>query len=428
MNTNYLSKSMSSYARSLAAAGAIAAMSVVGQASAQETIKIGVIQALQGACSVWGAPIVTGFNMWAEDMNADGGVTLADGKTYLLDVSSYDNICYIPGEELKAARRAINDGVQVMLHTYTPASRQAIAKLVTDNEVLTISYGAGYLSPDFPYLVGTMTGAPTAYGMIAAHIAQTRPELTRYALITLDASFGEAAAAWFRASLAPYSDRVEIVYDESYSSATDMLGLMTPLIQTNPDVILELGFTHAEKADMVSITMQLGFEGVWSSEFWVKKFLADRVDFKDVAGRLYGGTVVEASEPTYSTRAHDVYKRFVELNGEEEWSASVSFGYDPMVALEPAFALATAPTGKAIREALLSIEEFDHPVFGPSKWGGADLFGTNQHLLTPTPMYNINSDGEFVLEANFDFAAWWEANSAVAIPVLEEGGEVYIGR
>jgi branched-chain amino acid transport system substrate-binding protein len=407
-------------------ASALAALSSHAAAEDKPVIKIGVIQALQGECSSFGAPIIDGFNIWADAINKKGGVQLADGKTYNLEPHAYDNVCYIPGEELKAARRAVNDGVQILLQTYTPASRQAIADLVTKNEVLTVSYGAGYLSPDYPYLMGTMTGAPAAYGALAAHIAETKPELTKFAIITTDASFGQAAAAWYRAALAPYKDRVQIVYDASFSSASDMLGLITPLMETKPDVILELGFSHAQKAEMVALTSQLGFKGVWGSEFWVRSFLTDRVEWKDVAGRLYGTTLVEASEPTFSPRAHEeLYKAYVAKYGEAAWSAIVSFGYDPMVMLEPAFEKATAPTGKAIREALLSLPNPVHPLFGKSEWGGEELFGINQHLYTPVPMYNIDANGEFQLETTVDFAAWWKMNRDAMMPVLKASGQVY---
>ena len=117
----------------------------VSNGQAQDTIKVGVIQPTAGVCAQWGIPVIEGAKMWADEHNQQGGLLVGDGKRYLLEVLAYDNVCYVPGEEIKAARRAVADGVDVMLQTFTPASREAIAKIVNDAKILTTSYGAGWL-------------------------------------------------------------------------------------------------------------------------------------------------------------------------------------------------------------------------------------------------------------------------------------------
>ena len=88
-------------------------------------IKVATLQPLAGDCAQWGIPITRGIEMWADELNAEGGILVGDGNRYQLTVKAYDNACYNPGEELKAARRAILDyGAEFMLQTFTPASRQ----------------------------------------------------------------------------------------------------------------------------------------------------------------------------------------------------------------------------------------------------------------------------------------------------------------
>src|SRR5262245_10606510 len=156
--------------RALGLASLLAGSLVAGAAQAADgVVKVGVIQALAGDCAQWGIPVVRGTQMWADELNAQGGILAGDGKRYTIEIRPYDNVCYIPGEELKAARRAIlDDGVQYLLQTYTPASRQAIADLLNEKKVLAISYGAGFLSEKYPYLMGGITGTSRPICMSSA--------------------------------------------------------------------------------------------------------------------------------------------------------------------------------------------------------------------------------------------------------------------
>ncbi len=395
---------------------------------ADHTIKIGVIQPQAGDCAQWGVPITRGVELWAAEQNEQGGVLSGDGKRHKIAVQGYDNGCYTPGEELKAARRAIlDDGVQFLLQTFTPASRQAVAELVTQNKVLTTSYGAGYLSADYPYLMGGITGSPASNMYVASHIAETRKELKRFAIITVNNSFGQASRAYYQAGLAPYADSVEIVYDQAYddAAANDMLGLLTPLIASKPDVILEMGFTPGQKGALIEAADQLGFKGVFGSEAWVMSFITDKVPLDQVAGRLYMAYSVEASEPTFSTRAHEFYKSYIAKYGEKEWSGFAAISYAAMTTFEPGFAAAKEPTGEAVKDALYAMTSIDHPLFGKSSWGGKDIYGADTHLLTPIPIYGIDKDGKFTVDGVTNVGDWWAKHRDAALPKLAAGGQVF---
>ncbi|RWX58343.1 ABC transporter substrate-binding protein, partial [Mesorhizobium sp. M2A.F.Ca.ET.039.01.1.1] len=118
------------------------ACGLTGYASAQETINVGVVQPQAGECAQWGVPITRGVQIWAEEFNANGGIADTTGKKHQIKVTTYDNNCYTAGDELTAFRRAIlDDKVNFILQTFTPASRQAVAQIATENKVLTTSYG-----------------------------------------------------------------------------------------------------------------------------------------------------------------------------------------------------------------------------------------------------------------------------------------------
>ena len=94
-----------------------------------------------------------------------------------------------------------------------------------------------------------------------------------------------------------------------------------------------------------------------------------------------------------------------------------------MTTFEPGFAGAMEPTGTAVREALLAADVLDHPLFGPSTWGGAEIYGANHHLMTPLPIYSVDEDGLFFVSSVVDVAEWWDANKAYALPKLEAAGQ-----
>jgi branched-chain amino acid transport system substrate-binding protein len=411
----------------LAALG-VAATHSTAPAVAADTITVGVIQPQAGDCAQWGIPITRGVEIWADQLNDEGGILAGDGKRYMLEVKKYDNICYIPGEELKAARRAIlDDKVTYLMQTFTPGSRQAIAEMTTEHHVLTTSYGAGYLSKDHPYLNGGITGSPTSYMLIASRAIVANPDAKRVAIITSDSSFGLAAKAYYEAGVAAHSDQAKVVYNESYGAdaTKDMLGLLTPLIASNPDIICELGFVPAQWASAIETLEQLGYKGAYCAEGFTMPLILKRVSAEALAGRIYSAYAFEASEPTFSAKGHDFYKTYVESYGMDEWSPYAPIGYAAMGTIEAGIMMAPSVDSVTVKETLYAAATVDHPIFGPSQWGGQEIYGANHHLLTPLPIYNVNANGDLVLDAVTDVAKWWATNKAVALPVLDAGGQVY---
>ena len=409
--------------------GAAALLGLLATASiaADSTIKVGVVQPQSGECAQWGVPITRGVQLWAEEFNAAGGIKDATGATHKIEVKGYDNECYTAGGELTAFRRAIlDDGMQIILQTFTPASRKAVAELTTQNKVLATSYGAGFLGKQYPYLIGSVTGSPASYMYLASHLLETRPEIKKVAIVTTDNSFGQAARAFYRAGIAPYADRVEIVFDNPYdpNMASDMLGLATPIAAAKPDLIVELGFTPGQQAVFIETMGQLGYTGLFGSEGWTMSFVKERVDPKTLAGRLFSAYVVDASEASFSPRVTKFYDAYVAKYGVKEWSVLASVAYAAMTTIEAGIQSASAPTGEAVRAALFKDPTVKQPLFGTSMWGGAEVYGANTHLLTPLPVYSTDDKGNVVLNAVVDVGAWWSTNKAKALPELAKGGQV----
>ena len=78
-----------------------------GFAAEPETIKMGMVNPLEGECAQWGVPIVRAGQMWADEHNARGGILCGDGERHKIEYSAYTNVCFYPKEELTAFRSAI---------------------------------------------------------------------------------------------------------------------------------------------------------------------------------------------------------------------------------------------------------------------------------------------------------------------------------
>lgn len=389
--------------------------------ASSDVIKVGVIQPQAGDCAQWGVPITRAIELWAEEINEKGGVA-ADGKTYAIEVTGYDNICYAAGDELKAAKRAmLDDGVRYLLQTYAPACRQAIAPLTNETKTLVTSYGAGFVSNEFPYLVGGQTGQPMGNTLTISNMIQQNPTLKRIAIITSDTAPAIATHKYILAGIQPHLGEVEIVYDQTFgaSSTSDMLGLLTPLAETKPDIIYEHGFTPGQKASMINTMEQLGFTGLYGSESWEIAFISQAGLLDVAAGRLVSASSVDAQEPTFSPRAHEMYKKYIAKYGEAEWISYASSSYAAVALFELGWSLAGTADSQKVMEALYAQKELTHPVLGKAQWGGEELFGVNHHLLTAQPIYGVDKSGAPTLVGVVDTVAWWNANKDTVLPILK---------
>jgi len=310
----------------------------------------------------------------------------------------------------------------------TPASRQAVADLVTENKVLSGSYGAGFISEKHPYLMGSITGIPTTNMIHLATVLEQYPDIKRVAIMAANVSYGQAAAAYYAAACEVFKERgVEIVFDQEFdgSAKSDMFGLLTPVLDSNPDLIVEELFVPGEKPLMIETLEQLGYKGAYGSESWPLSLIKKRAPLESLAGRLYTAFSVEASEASYNARAHAFYQRFVARFGDDDWTIEAANAFTTLATFEVGIGLAQEATGEAVMNALYNTPEIDHPTFGPSKWGGADVFGANHHLLTELPVYGLGADGNFVLEGITNVSDWWEEHKDAALPVLKKRGQVY---
>lgn len=428
-NGRLLSQSRRSFLKlSAASLGAIAAPAIIssrGFADEPEPIKVGLVNPLEGECAQWGIPIVRGGQIWADEHNAEGGILCGDGLRHKIEYDAYTNVCFYPNEELKAFKKAIlEDEKKFMFQTYTPASRKAVGRITTQNKVLTNSYGGGYMSADHPYLMGGITGSPTAFLGLVAHVLERHPEVKKVALLFTDNSFGHAGRGYSAAGCQPYveSGRCEIVYNDVFDPATtDYFPLLNGVLKEKPDAIFHSDLPPGKQAILLETSNHLKFEGVWMCHSWDLAHILKRVAPADLEGKVYGGFGVDASEASFNDKAHNMYQTYVSQHGAEDWIGFSGLTYSALATWDDAFRNSPSIDPTDVMNTLFSMGPIDHSIYGMSNWSGKEIYGVDHHLLTPTPKYVV-SNGEFKLSGVTDDAGWWSEHGASAYPVLKEYG------
>jgi len=398
----------------------MAALSCKAEKPSAEPIRVGAIAPLAGECSLWGIPMVRCCQIYAELLNAEGGI-LAGGEYHPVEVTAYDNVCYIPDEELKVAKKAaLDDGVKFIIGTNTLGCRRATIAFTTEQKVLVSSYGPGYLSPDYPYTMSPEVGCPANLAIAAEYIVKKHPEIKKVAITCADA----------HPEIAPYYEAackalgLEIVYEKPFPVETfDFTAYMTAVIATGPDLILE--YATPAQGVFLAAAKRAGFTGYVLMDDMDEPSILDAVSAEDVEGKAYSAGAMNYADPLCPPKGKPIYDRYIEQYGEAEW-ASFAGGYSTvmMVVLEVGIPAADSIDPTDVMNALYAMPEVDHPMFGKGTWSGMEIWGCNHHLLTPSPVF-VFRGGKVVIADFVSATDWWERNKDAVLSALAEHKMLY---
>lgn len=111
----------------LAGTATASSLMIRGARAAEQTVKIGFLAPLTGEVAAWGKPGLDGCLIWAEWINAAGGVNIG-GEAHMIEFVAYDDE-YDAGKARAGATQLIKeDGVKLIMMLGgdpTPAGRAA---------------------------------------------------------------------------------------------------------------------------------------------------------------------------------------------------------------------------------------------------------------------------------------------------------------
>ena len=376
-------------AASVAGATAVSGLSTRVMA-AEKVIKIGFLAPLTGPVSAWGKPGLDGCEIWAEWINAAGGVKLADGN-YMVEFVGYDNE-YDPAKARTGATKLIReDDVKfvMMLGGDTWPGAQPVAD---KTGMLFSTLLPSDLAPDTGMLLAPTEVHPIYNVTGVEWLAENKPELKTAVMCAQDDALGLPSVATYLAAFEAEGIEMQdapLLFDPA---TTDFAPVVTKLLSTDPQIvcldtcysdyvhpICEQLFQQGYKGQIISCTADFYDQIIekTSVEF-MEGFIFQFPDFDDPALNAEG---INFANPN---------QFYAEYNKRHpgEWGA-VSWEYASIMDLWKA---AAEKAGSAEPDAVLAAMKeggTGKHAFGEADWWGKDLFGIDNALVGDWPVVVI---------------------------------------
>ncbi|MCC5812254.1 MAG: amino acid ABC transporter substrate-binding protein [Ectothiorhodospiraceae bacterium] len=228
-------------------------------AAAQETIRIGAPLALTGGLADEGMKQQLVYGMWAEKVNAAGGIEV-NGTSYQVEIVEYDYQSDGPRAGQLAERLATRDRVHVIMAPFGSGHTVITGTVGERYRVPTIACVASsesVFSNNNPYLFGTLSPNANMTEVMARYLKEQYPDLNSVAILGRDDVFPKSMAE--ATATAAEQAGLEVVYRELYSVGTmDHSSSLTSIRRASPDWIYVTGYTQ----DLILARRQMADLGV----------------------------------------------------------------------------------------------------------------------------------------------------------------------
>ena len=408
-----------------AAGAAVAGGLVPGRAkAAAKTVKIGFLAPLTGAVAAWGLPGLYGCQIWAEKVNAAGGIEIG-GDTYSFEFVSYDNE-YAPEKARAGATKLIFEDDVKFIMMLGGDTWPAVQPIANKSGMLVSTLLPSDLSPDTKTLIAPCEVHPIYNVTGVWWLADNMPDLKSAVICAQDDALGRPSVATYLAAFEAHG--IEVLDTLFFDPATaDFAPVMTSMLSKNPDILC-LDTSYADYVHpLCEQAHQQGYEGQiisctadfypqiiekTSAEF-MEGFIFQFPDFDDPA----------LNQPQINFDAPNEFFAEYSKRWPDEWSA-VSWEYASIMDLwvqgaqragsvEPEAVLAGMKQGGTGKHA-----------FGEASWWGKELFGIDNALVGDWPVVVIEN-GKAVIKEYRNIPEWWSRHGDLLIKHFTEMGEMY---
>ena len=331
------------------ALGALAAGAMVRSAAAEaEPIKIGFAEAMTGSLAAIGKSGIVATQIWAEAINAKGGLLGRQVKLIFYDNQS--NPANVPGLYVKLLDV---DKVDIVMSGYATNMAVPAMPVVISHNKLYMSLFSLATNSEFHYdrtfaMIATGPDPKKAFSQGFFEIAAAmKPRPTTLAIVGADAEFPRNATDGVRQNAAAMG--LKIVYDKSYPPATnDYAPIVRAVRATNPEVVYVASYP-SDTAGILRAAAEMGFS---CRLFGGALVGASTAAMKTQLGPLLNGTVIiEQWVPAPKLQTPDV------MNFLKTYRArAASEGVDPLGVFLPPFAFARM---QVIEQAVAAVGSLD---------------------------------------------------------------------
>ncbi|HKL55931.1 MAG: ABC transporter substrate-binding protein [Roseovarius sp.] len=397
-------------------AAAAAATSLPRIANAQDkVIKIGFLAPLTGAVAAWGKPGLDGCEIWAERINAAGGIKLSDGD-YMVEFVAYDNE-YDPAKARTGATKLIReDGVSfiMMLGGDTWPGVQPVADRTG---MLFSTLLPSDLGPDTTTLIAPAEVHPIYNVTAVEWMAENRPELKTAVMCAQDDALGLPSVATYLAAFEAAGIEMQgdpLLFDPA---TTDFAPVVTRLIASNPDIVC-LDTCYSDYVHPICEQLfQQGYEGQiisCTADFYDQMIAKTSAEFME--GFLF--QFPDFDDPALNSdqvNFEDPNGFFAEYNKRYpgQWGA-VSWEYASIMDLWKA---AAEKAGSSEPDAVIAAMKeggTGKHAFGDARWWGEELFGIENALVGDWPVVAIEG-GKATIKEFRNIPAWYDKHGDLLV-------------
>lgn len=293
---------------------AVASMAIgAGAQAANPVLKIGFVGVTSGPAAAWGISNVRSMQARAAWLNEMGGVEIG-GTTYDVEIVTFDDQ-KDPKRAIAGMEKMAQEGIRYVVGPNVDDGAAAVRPVAEQSGIIYFPYA-------FPKALYSPPASNAVLGMVASY--QSGPAIYKY----LKENKGVETIAFISANESdPLSQRadglaaakalgLEVVSDSvTYQvDTTDFTPVITPVIKSNPDLLVLSGVAPANAPQIVRSARELGFQGLISTET-----AQDATVLMEGAGDLANGfiSVGGASTPEIASDAmKEFVARYTEMFGE----------------------------------------------------------------------------------------------------------------
>jgi len=384
-----------------------------------KTLTIGATQYLTGPAAPWGIPGRRSLELWRDIVNEQGGFTVG-GETYKVETICYDDKAEV-GEGMIAVRKLIlEDEVDIIIGPQgMPELSIAMNPLCTTEGVLHIvnDGSVGVLRPEWTECFVASIDTPDSLQATYLYVSEVHPEVKTVAIVGFDGFDDRLGMVYAHKGARDHG--IEVVYYQTYPLETiDFFPLMTAVMETNPDFIDMCEGYPEFTAAMIQAAYELGFEGLIDLSTPDYDLLSAKVPDEFVYEHIMVHYFANHwDRPELGKACNDYYDRYVALYPEAGWIGSSQSCYPGGMMLEQGIEAADSVDPFEIAEALRNLTVIQHPL-GEATWSGMELYGINQALQIPRPIFE-GKGGEMAVGEIYYPPFPWDYD-ITGIPLSEE--------
>ena len=371
------------------------AVSVVGSAAWAENpvLKIGFVGVTSGPAAAWGISNQRSMEARADWINESGGYKIGD-TTYDIEIVSFDDQ-KDPKRAIAGMEKMAQEGIHYVVGPNVDDGAAAVRPVAEAQGIMYFPYA-------FPKELYSAPASNAVLGMVANY--QSGPAIYKY----LKDEKGVKTVAFVAANESdPLSQRdggiaaanalgLEVVSDNvTYQvDTTDFTPVLTPVMRTQPDLLVLSGVSPANAPQLIRSARELGFQGVISTET-----AQDATVLREGAGDLANGFISVGGASTPEIASDDMkefVKRYTDMFGEYNDESNTK-----VYALEYILATLNAnPAGiEDVNAFQTTMDTFEAPnpfMKGDAKmrYVGTTSFGQKRQIAVPL-VVNVYQDGVF---------------------------------